>query len=651
MLAYNNFSIKALFILLLALNIGLPINQPIDLLFIIIGIFIVFFCKLKNFSRKNYFFILILILIPILIGSINKKNIYEYHSSFLSKADIQNFSEFLPKSLINKINKKYNDNFDFDRALNSSHIFNNKSQLDNFNFIEKKYSFSNDNFLFRNIGSRVTNEIDFTTRENLRISQFNIINYNFPYDKEFRRIIPYYVLFKIPSEYYGSKVCSKGNTYYAYSNDEIDYLKNINFINSKNNCIYVDKDFKYLYFFGFSINNNDNLEMELVKKNINFYIYFLILLLKFFLIFLFYSIFFKLKRLSKYYYFTFILTVISSFVFIYFKDYNILFGLRYFRGGADGLFHEFQGNEIIRNLYEYNFYNAFRGGEDVYYFMPGLRYFIAISKIIFGDTSYGYVIICFLLPIFLFELFKNLISEKISFFILILFLILPIFENMGFGYFNYIHQIVRNHPETLSIMIIIYCLSKISAPNFLINLNNINVFWFCFLLSFATFCRPNFLPTTTIIFIYILYLSINKNYILSLLAIIGYSFVFLGLLHNIYFGDNFSLFTKSNVHFVFNDIFQNLNNANAENNMILSQLLKWNPITYIHRLVILFLVIFFFLGNKKNLIISILFSSAIIQHIVLLLTHPDGRYAYLAWMLTLICFFYYLFGIYFKKFK
>ena len=36
-----------------------------------------------------------------------------------------------------------------------------------------------------------------------------------------------------------------------------------------------------------------------------------------------------------------------------------------------------------------------------------------------------------------------------------LFIFLPIFENMGFGYFNYIHQTTRNHAETLSIFLIL----------------------------------------------------------------------------------------------------------------------------------------------------------------------------------------------------
>ena len=46
-----------------------------------------------------------------------------------------------------------------------------------------------------------------------------------------------------------------------------------------------------------------------------------------------------------------------------------------------------------RNMQNFKLLEAVKGGEDVFYFMPGLRYFIAINKILFGETGYGYIII------------------------------------------------------------------------------------------------------------------------------------------------------------------------------------------------------------------------------------------------------------------
>ena len=68
-----------------------------------------------------------------------------------------------------------------------------------------------------------------------------------------------------------------------------------------------------------------------------------------------------------------------------------------------------------------------------------------------------------------------------------------------------------------------------------------------------------FFPTTTIIFIYLFFISVKINYMFfETIAVLGFSFVF-SLFHNYYFGNDISLFTKSDIHFVFNDAFANLN--------------------------------------------------------------------------------------------
>ena len=348
--------------------------------------------------------------------------------------------------------------------------------------------------------------------------------------------------------------------------------------------------------------------------------------------------------------FNFCISFLTTIIFILLKDNNLITGLRYFRGGADGLFHEHQAYEIIKNIYFSNIYEALRGGENTFYFMPGLRYALAINKIIFGETSYGYLIIGFLFPLFIYKLFKNLVNEKVAFYLLISFLIFPIFENMGFGHFNYIHQIMRNHAETFSIFLIILCLCNLTSLHFEKKVNITNAFFYCLLLSIATFCRPNYLPTTTIIFLFFLIKFYKVNIYLLFSGIIGYSFVFSSLIHNLYYGNNFAIFTESSVHFVFNDIFQSLN-LKYEDNILLKQIYKWNPVYFVHRLLILLFVIYFFFKFKKNLISTLLITCTLSQHFVLLLTHPDSRYAYLAWLLTFITFVYYFFNYNFEQLR
>ena len=197
------------------------------------------------------------------------------------------------------------------------------------------------------------------------------------------------------------------------------------------------------------------------------------------------------------------ISVCSGLILTFIRDPNLIFGIRYYRGGADGLQHYSRGKDILENISNNNFLSALQGGEDVFYFMPGLRYFSAINNLFFGDTTYGYLIVCTLLPLLFFKLFKKITNKKISFYIFISilftsFIFIPVFENMGFGYFNYIWQFARHHAETLSILLIVYsiyliaCLDlekKTKEPLYLIGI----------FLSLSVFLRPNFFPTSLVL--------------------------------------------------------------------------------------------------------------------------------------------------------
>ena len=124
-----------------------------------------------------------------------------------------------------------------------------------------------------------------------------------------------------------------------------------------------------------------------------------------------------------------------------------------------------------------------------------------------------------------------------------------------------------------------------------------------------------------------------------------------GLIHNVYFGNEFIIFTKSNAHFIFDKSFELINSINVNNEFIYNQFLKWNPVYNIHRLLILFFVFFGIIKYKNLPIINVLFLCMITQHLVLLITHPDSRYAYLAWLLTFILFIYFVEKVFLKKFK
>ena len=499
-------------------------------------------------------------------------------------------------------------------------------------------------------------DIDFSSREELRMGHVNTLKYNLIYDKHLRRILPYYVLFEFSKESKDSQICVNGNSYY-YFLDESEKGKKINnleFIKNKSNdCINLDKDFEKFYLIGFSINDSDNLEI-IFKKSvylkfyqvINFIVILLILVCCYNLL----SI--KISTNTIIY----LVSIISTFLIALVKYNNQIFGFRYYRGGADGILHNSFGQDIIINILNHNFLEAIRGSESVFYNMPGHRYFNAFSKIFFGDTNYGYMVLVSLLPLLIYIFFKKYLSKKYAIYLFTSFIFLPIFENMGFGYFNYIWQMIRNHAESFSIVLIISCLIGIHNIDNkkLVPFESFKVFFIGLLLAFASISRPNFFPTCLILSLYIFlnYFFLQKKYLQSYSILIGFSAVLFCFLHNIYFANFFNFFVHQvnavtgnfqlmNLNTIIkglsNILIFNFNNEHAK--IIFSQFALWNPLYNTHRLIMLAVIFYYIYRKKQTLLTYVIFLCMISQHCVLLMTRPDSRYAYLAWLLTIILFF------------
>ena len=639
---------KLLLFLIVLINLGLPLVNKLDLVFIFI--FISFLILLPNISWSVFIKKKITLFLFIIITFINllipKNFFHEFHQIFLNINDIEIISKLLPSNIVIDIKNDYDKYFDIDRALKSKGW--QEIDFNSNRFINIPFAYSSDNFFQKSNFTRKNNKIEFKTREQLRMGEINSGKYNLPFDKKFRRELPYYVLFEIDNIASKSKICSNKNLYFFKSNKQLDQksIQKQTFSKTiKDSCIVVDEKYKYLYVLGYSINLKDNLE---INTKYNLEIIFLKSLKYFFTLIIILLIFNSTHHKNYFDFLIYLISVCTGLILTFIRDPNLIFGIRYFRGGADGLQHYSHGKDILENISNNNFLLALQGGEDVFYFMPGLRYFSAINNLFFGDTTYGYLIACTLLPLLFFKLFEKITNKKISFYIFILFIFIPIFENMGFGYFNYIWQFARHHAETLSILFIVYsiylivCLDleeKTKEPLYLIGI----------FLSLSVFLRPNFFPTSLVLLlcsVFILFQS--RNYKSIFFIFTGYSLIFTSLFHNYYFGNSMFFFTDSGVNFkldlkslVIAIVSIMKLDFNNENFLILkSQIGNWNPLYNIHRLIILTFIFYVILKNKHKLIIYSLFISMILQHGVLLVSHPSSRYAYLAWLLTFILFVY-----------
>ncbi len=649
---------KLFFLIIIIINLKPPLNNYFDIIIISILIGILLTTERKKLISFKIKFITSTLIIFLTISNsfIPKNFINEAHSIFLTPSDIQVLKTFVPNKILSDLKYDYKNNFDLERVLKSTDKYNSyeedgsindeksKEKFKNFKTIYNPIAFSNDNFFLKSQFSRKVNKINFSNREELKIGQLNTRSYNLLYDKEFRRSLPFYVLYEIPQIAQESKLCGKGNLYYSYEelNNKL-IKKNLDKLNFKKfnseDCLDIKKNNNKLYIIGYSINKMDELSISL-KKNLILNIFdILSKILTLLVLCLFIFNFFNFKNLIATKSIIYFISLISSFILIALKDINQILGLRYFRGGGDGLLHSSMSFGIVEDIFNNNLYSALRGGEEIFYFMPGLRYFGAFCNILFGDTNFGYILFATLLPLFLFILLKNLTNKKISIYLFGSFIFFPVLENIGFGYFNYIGQVTRNHAETFSITLIIIVIALLSSKNFNNKNNYLSLFIIVSLLSFATLARPNFFPTTIILVMYLSLLSlIKKNYFDLFFIFLGFSFSFTALFHNIYYGQSYHLFTIAKAHFLFSEFYTNINIENIGSNKLFIQLNRWNPIYYIHRFIILMVVVYYFIKFRQNLFLYSLFFCCISQHAVLILTHPDSRYAYLAWLLTFILF-------------
>ena len=637
--------IKLILLILLFINLGLPTNQPIDIFFIIFGIIILFFSKniaFKSINKNKFIYIMLILSIA---NFFIPKFIYnEAHSIFLTNKDIKIVSNFLPFNVSKEIKNDFNTNFDFERFVDAADW---DKSVHSRTFIKKPYAFSVDNYFHNSQLSRKNSEINFRTREDLRIGQINSLKYGWAWDTPLRRILPYYVFFEIPQYFGSSEICKEGKVFYKFSNKKLDY-NNINILNfeklNNDKCLKIDNTEQYLYILGYSINENDNLSIKLKNNFLSLIKYFKYLLNFLFLILL--LKIYKLKISTNL--IIYLVSTVSTILLAMIRDPNTILGLRYFRGGADGIVHYSWSREIIENLYLNNYVDALKGSEDIFYFMPGLRYFGSINNILFGETILGYLILCTFIPFVFYKIFELLFSRKVGIIFTISFIFIPILENMGLGHFNFIWNFARFHAEPIAILLFLSSLYFIIRTQF----NNSVLGFFPILLisaslALSVFLRPNYFPSSLILFFYLIYFLFNKKkYFLIFSSCFGYLLIFICISHNLFFGKEAYLFTKSAVNFnlpllsffdaIFSIISFNFQNENLS--ILISQLKIWNPLYNLHRLVMILFILYIFLKRIQPSLNYVIFLCAFSQHGLLLLTHPGGRYSYFAWILTFLLF-------------
>lgn len=199
----------------------------------------------------------------------------------------------------------------------------------------------------------------------------------------------------------------------------------------------------------------------------------------------------------------------------------------------DALIYRGLGYNIARALAEGRWLEALRGGEDVFLFMPGYRYFRALELILFGDTSYATLVVLLATPPLLWQLARLVLRGRgwlVAYLVLSLAILARLFDWAMKGY---------SEAAGFFLMIagVVLFLRTLSQPARYGPAQAAGL-WAAFLLvALATWIRPNFALVIGVMGLaYLRVHAAGFGWRMSLAILSASLVVFAVTLHNVYFG-------------------------------------------------------------------------------------------------------------------
>ena len=643
---FSNFH-RILFFLLSFIIITPPINDWLKLLLLSVVFIITFFSKFKKEISINiiYLFCFIILFLPRFIISnysftlnhivppVTSNEKYDYIENYFDKE-----MSIILKSELKSAQKKE----DLLKNINQPGSANTS--------LYKNFAFQSENIWTKlDEGKKITIKKSYNFWD-LGPSSLNdrILNFGDTKKKNYKTNLIFPVLFKIEFNDInkGSNLCFKGNAIYKDSN-EYKIFKT-----KRKECIIINEILTY-YFLDFDRSLKIEISKNFLHDNYKS-IFYIITIIQ--LIFLF-SVVIKFTSINFFY--IFLNLSFYLVLFLYFK-----FGLQavsgfsetiYFNRGADGMAHYGFARLILNHFFTGNFYEAFKGFESTFYYMPLLRYINATLMLVFGETILGSIFIISLFGILIHKTLIFFTSKKVSLILTFIFIFIPIFEAAGFTLINYISFTVDGYGEGIAyffLLLVIYLFLSEAVSKY--------KFFFIGFLSFVIIgLRPNYLVFLySLIFFYTTYLLlVNYRYkkiedlkLKIFLMLFGTSFVFLFSLHN-YFYSNELIFLveRSNINasqkiyisdylFLLNSIFISKFDFMLMNTVLdhSKNYIKYYEIWFM--IIALNLFVPFFI--KTDVKIKILSLSSILMHFTFLLFLGSPRYSMGAWLTSFLIFIY-----------
>ena len=500
------------------------------------------------------------------------------------------------------------------------------------------WAFSADAFFDDPQMSRIIKSLNFKNRDALRIGTLNNARYNY-FGSSLGSSGAYYPLifsFLLPNTMASEKICWTGKLYIEENNHWKEYFSQ----NTK--CVTLEKnqwaENKYLTIYAFDFNKN--IPLSITTKNSRQILIYILSILYAVMILLLLT---KLDR-SDLTLITF--SIISILLYMADQHYrgghpSSFSGLPYMGRGNDGLTHYSYAREMVEHLYHYNIIGWLKGNENIFYFMPGMRYLLGITMPFFGESIFGLLLIVSLTPITIRGLLKKIFNKKWQIIMLIFFFIIPVFESFGFYQIYLAKYTIEGFGSGIAITTLITAFALLWKKEDIIY-NNRELLFIGFLLAVSISLRPNFLPFVAVLFIGLsLYFIYNKKLHKVIPLGIGFSPILLVTYHNYFFGNVFVPLTNSatignNMRIGPEKWNTCLSSLSDSCNQVIHHLGVWVSYTEPWYIVILICLVVITFNKKMNFIEKLLAISLISGHLVFLFYEGVARYSHGIWLSSFI---------------
>lgn len=613
-------------------TLGVPIIEPWKA--VTLFVFVVFLVYANNFKLSKFSWlvagsIILLLLIKCFIPAIN---IQEGHNYFVPKGQEKKVTyNALPKNILRELNRDFLRYYPraswCDKNIYGCWRHTNPSVIPYNNF-----AFSADGFWQSPKYSRIVHGVKFSSLKTFRGGFVNDLSKNWYANRSDvkRTNMPFFVMYEIPHSLVGAQFCWCGKIFWQQPNGKFKSMFTRNRVCRKISSSDIGKKI-----FGISFPGKNDLSIHVIPgwqmlamhyfENILAALV-LILLLSFFRV--------RWKNAG-----IFLLWSALALIILAFRKLHshMLFHFNILEGGCDGLTYQGMGRIMLYYLQHGNFIKMLEGTEAVFYYMPGMRYFVMLAKLIFGDSDLGLFLVVLSYFGIVGELLRKLFgSIKMSLFVFI-FLMLSYFGKKIF------FLAVGGMSETVGVVLVL--LGIIQLFNYGDNRNLIKSAWLAGLFfGLAVIIRPNFLIMVSFGLLFAAFDLLKQGKLLKIIIMYsGFLVLLLVPLHNLIFGHRFvpltsSAFISANHSVSLIDYYYAIINLFTHGHVdvyarVAVHLHNWLGLFRVLPLLLL-PIIFIYIKDFK---IRLLTFMALGAHIVLMFWAAyDFRYAYLAWFLTTI---------------